>query len=82
MDDGKVEKVNCTNRRSYAWFICATSFLVQFLAMSFYGSFGPMYVEILRVFGEGDAKTGTILVYFFLKADITGIFCHMTDKMI
>lgn len=62
-----MEKVNCTNRRSYAWFICAVSFWVQFLAMSFYGSFGPMYVEILRVFGEGDAKTGIILVYFFLQ---------------
>ena len=68
MDEGRMETVKCTNRRSYAWFICVTSFMVQFLAMSFYGSFGPMYVEILRVFGEGDSKTGIDSCMVFLQA--------------
>ena len=48
----------CNKSRCYAWFICGVSFTVQFMALSFFGSFGPLYVELLRVFKEGDAKTG------------------------
>ena len=47
-----------TEGRVRAWLVCGISFMVQFIANSFFSSFGPMYVEILRVFKVGDATTG------------------------
>ena len=53
-----VEGKDITERKWYPWFICAMSFIVQFVGMSFHGSFGPLYVKMLRHFQERDTKTG------------------------
>eukprot|EP00794_Sanderia_malayensis_P017058 gene17058-18776_t len=83
MEDGNEVKVTgCTQTRHYPWFICSLSFLVQFLAMSFYGSFGPLYVEMLRVFHDGDAATAWIpSISFSIAFVIAPVTYQMGDRI-
>ncbi|XP_065072075.1 monocarboxylate transporter 13-like [Rhopilema esculentum] len=72
----------CKKSRCYAWFICGVSFTVQFMAMSFFGSFGPLYVELLRVFKEGDAKTAWVASISFSICFLVSPITYRIDERI
>ena len=57
------ERKSITDRKWYPWFISAMSFMVQFVGISFHGSFGPLYVKMLRHFQERDTKTGNTFLF-------------------
>ena len=61
------ERKSITDRKWYRWLICAMSFIIQFVGISFHGSFGPLYVKMLRHFQEGDTKTGNTFQFIILS---------------
>lgn len=61
-----MEKEHVTNEnrkvsKVFPWFLCALSFIVQFIGMGFYRGFGSIYVALQNEFDENDAVLGKML---------------------